>query len=121
MLGLAEESAQLLLADGKTGQLHHLDDIHIIELQGDSQLPEDDVVVQNGLGLEGGALFFAPVFDDQAAQKDGHLGIVQLFEFRLVILLQPIANLLARDYAAAQAENGDHGRVVEIKGKADAA
>ena len=68
-----------MLADAVIRELQEIDDILSLEVEGDLQLPEDDVVIQGTLGLRLWALFLAPPIIDQAVEKDGQLSIAALY------------------------------------------
>jgi hypothetical protein len=112
---LAEQRAEFRFADSKSCAKHQTQDVVVLETEGDLQLAEDDVVVQPSLGHGHRALALAAMLDDQAVQERCQLNVVERFERRIIVALEPGTRLLPRDRVVGLGKYGDHLSIIETE------
>jgi hypothetical protein len=114
----AEKCTELVVADAKIGQVQQVDHVLTLQVEGDFQLGDDEVVVEThfGHGLRTGT--FAPQVDDEAVEEMGQIIITELDVGGVLFTGEPVFDLFFGDRVFGCGENGDEHGVGVVEGVA---
>ncbi len=121
MVGLAKEGAEFGLAHFHAAKLDDVDDVFRFERECNFEFHKNRVVGEPRFRHRRGAIAFSAPLDDETVEEGRKLFVAAFDEVRVVIFLQPSADLGAGGFGADDAEEADHLFVVEVENVANAA